>query len=334
MTDFETSDSVMSQVDSEIDAPIVSEDERNALKEFVIQSLQAKESTKVNREQKKQYTDSIKAIRAKLQEWIRAQESKCYMIPRSEFQKAEVQLSGGGIVSLPPFLRSQNNTSDAAITPSVIESAIMDLEESLLLEKDSVNPTDALIDCIVKQTRNLIRSTKESVALSKSMEKGMRAVDVPELPVDLCKDMVSMHTQMQKLKAINAQQKESTKIIQTRVKTLEPVVQQLLERTGRKSQQIKLQGHKGSVRIVRDQSSRSAKVTLKVFGDIVKSCVCELFSASSMPVLLQEFASKKKQLMKAVQLQVNELPKVSKTSVKLVACKETIPESDDDDDDN
>jgi hypothetical protein len=177
--DFEEAEQVMSAHESSLKTPTLTEAEKNAMRKFCIQSIQLKKSQAQLKKEKEEFMLTVKENRAKLQEWIRSQEQKCYIMPKQFYKEKEKELESLGVTDIPCYLRMQKNTSDSSITPSVAETAIMQVDEELYLEKvqQGKNTMKALIESIMDNVRNSVRSTKESIALSKSSEKGLKPME-------------------------------------------------------------------------------------------------------------------------------------------------------------
>jgi hypothetical protein len=328
--DFDHAEEAMSVHEQTLHPPILSESERQAMRQFCLQSLRLKEQQSHFKDERKDLASKVKQDRAKLHEWMRAQGSKCFVMPRAIYKDAEQELSGGGLPAVPPYLRMQRNTSDAAITPAVAESAIMDLDDQSVLERieSGVSPLDALTKTIVDAARNSVRSVKEAVALSESLEKGVKAMEVEEVPPDIARLMVDMHKAQQQTKAKSATQREATSDLNSTLKRLQPTVASVLDKTGRNTQQVTLDGVQGNHRIVKRVSARAPKVTLTLFEEAVTKVLRSVpIDASSGATLLASFRSVRKQVVKGVQLKLNALPKKETVKVSLVSTKEAAEES-------
>lgn len=320
--DVDHAESVMSAHEQSLKPPVLSDAERQAMRQFCLQSLRLKQQQEAFKQERKDLSTQVKDNRAKLQEWMRSQGCKCFVMPRQVFKEAEQELSGGGLPSVPPYLRMQRNTSDSAITPAVAESAIMDLDDQSVLERidDGALPFDALVKAIVDAARNSVRSVKESIALSESIEKGMKPLEVEEVPSDIAQLMIDMHKAQQKSKATSSVQREASADVSSALKKLQPTVASVLDKTGRSSQQVTLDGMQGQHRIVKRVSSRAQKVTLSLFEDVVAKTLKSLpLDTSNGGSLLQSFRPVKKQLVRAVQLKLNSLPKKESVKVSLVS---------------
>jgi hypothetical protein len=323
--DLDHAEQAMSVHEQTLQAPSLSEAERQAMRQFCLQSLRLKQQQDSFKEQRKQLASNVKENRAKLQEWMRAQGSKCFVMPRAVFKEAEGELSGGGLPAVPPYLRMQRNTSDAAITPAVAESCIMDLDEQSVLERieSGTPPLEALAKAIVDAARNSVRSVKEAVALSESIEKGTKPMEVEEVPPEIARLMVDMHKAQQQSKAKSTVQREATSDVNSTIKRLQPTVASVLDKTGRNSQQVTLDGVQGNHRIVKRVSARAPKVTLSVFEEAVEKTLRSVpIDASNGGTLLQSFRSVRKQVVKGVQLKLNGLPKKESVKVSLVSSKQ------------
>lgn len=323
--DLEHAEEAMSVHEKTLQAPSLSEPERQAMRQFCVQSLRLKQQQDAFKEQRKELSSSVKENRAKLQEWMRSQGSKCFVMPRAVFKEAEGELSGGGLPTVPPYLRMQKNTSDAAITPAVAESCIMDLDDQSVLERidSGSTPLEALAKAIVDAARNSVRSVKEAIALSESIEKGVKPMEVEEVPEDIARLMVNMHKAQQQSKAKSTVQREATSDVSSALKRLQPAVASVLDKTGRNSQQVTLDGVQGNHRIVKRVSARTPKITLTLFEEAVQKTLRSVpLDARNGSTLLQSFRGVRKQVVKGVQLTLNGLPKKESVKVSLVSSHE------------
>lgn len=318
--DFEQTEAVMSDASS---VPVLTEAERHAMRQFCLHSLRLQESMQAAAEERKEIANIVKEKRAKLQDWIRKQDKKCFMLPKHMYREMETELGAKGLGSLPPFLRLQRNTSDAAITPAVAESAVMDLDFESVEERaqtETKNLTKALVDAIVNAARTTVRSTKEAVALSESMEKGLKPIQVEELPEEIARDMFDMHKAQQLAKQKSSSTREATSDVSQTLKRLQPTVQSVLEKTGRNAQQVQLEGVQGTHKIVKRVSSRAAKITLALFEDTVSNAVMHArIPSDSLQSMWLGFQAHKKDIVRAVQLKLSSLPKKETTNIKLVS---------------
>jgi len=317
---MDISKSVMSAHEDEVEAPVLTDAEKEALRVFVQKSIQIKKQ-RGNKEEEKKLNETVKAKRAKLLEYIRSQREKCFMVPKDAFKNAELRLSGGGLPTLPPFVRIQKNTSDAAITPQVAETAILNTNLECV-EESPHNPVQTIVERVVDSVRNIIRSTKESIVLSPSMEKGLRPIDIPDLPENLVEDMVDMHASQQTCKKIRDQKRKRDENLQKEVKQLQPIVQKVLDNAGKTSQQLNIGG--ATHRIVKQTSRRGTKITLKMFENTLSDCLGDLhLKLDTLQDIRESFGLKeKKQLVQLVLLRLNELPQKASSSVKLVMGKD------------
>lgn len=308
--------------------PPLSNSEKEAVRQFCMHSLELKKSTNDIKEERKKWADLTKDKRKYLQDWIREQgTSKCFVLPREIFQASEKELSASGLPSAPPYLRLQRNTTDANITPLVAETAVLETDEDKIRTfAEKSNPTQALIEAIVDCARNNIRTQRESVSLSASLEKGAKPLEIPELPMEIAKEMLTMHTAQAKAKVVGQTLKARTTDLSSSVKRLQPKVAEILDKSGTTSQPVKLAG--GEVhRIVKNTSSRASKVTLKVFEEAVSEAVTSLaLPADTLDEVLKAFPLRRKECIKRIQLKLNALPKKQSSSVKLVPVKQTVEE--------
>lgn len=325
-SELQEAEEAMSAHEATLRAPSLSEAERQAMRNFCLQSLRLKQEQEKFKAKRKESFSSVKTHRAALQEWIRAQHGKCFVMPRSKFRDAEQELSGGGLPPVPPYLRVQRNTSDSAITPTVAESSIMDLDDRAVLDRvdQGANPIKALCDAIVDSARSSVRSVKEAVALSESIEKGLKPMEVEEVPEDIAQLMVEMHKAQQKTKAQGAVQREATSDVSAALKKLQPTVSTVLDKTGRNSQQVTLDGVQGRHRIVKRTTTRAPKVTLTLFEDAVsKSVASLLLPTTDAGAMLTAFRAQRKHLVRDVQLKLNSLPKKESSKVSLVSINDS-----------
>lgn len=331
--DLATADSIVS---ARTAPPVpITEDDRKIVREFCTQSLELQRAKKDAAAAKKECLETQRKRRKELMDWIRAQgQGRCFVVPRAVFSEAEQAAAKQGLEgSIPPYLRLQRTTTDANITPDVAETSVMDVEESAVKEHEASgkNPMQAVIAAIVDNARAAIRTNRESVLLSASVEKGMKVMEVPELPKEAAEQMVDLHFAVAKAKQISASLKPKQATATEKIKQLEPGVAAFLEKTGRSTQQVKLAGG-GLHRIASKTSSRSGKVTLKVFEDAVASAVTSVgIDVDSVDAALKSLEQKKKQMVKTIQLQLNALPKKSQTKVVFKSLREEAEAVEEDD---
>jgi hypothetical protein len=296
----------------------ISERERMLVKQFCSQNMNLKLSTAQLKDEKKRLADDQKAKRKTLMDAIRERgEGKCFLMPRSVYKEVEEEAAKRGYkATIPTYLRLQKTTTDSNITAEVAESAILDMEKSKFMELVSTkNPAAALIECIVDNARSSIRTSRESIVLSENPEKGLKFMDIPELEPATATEMSSLFLISQETKKLLEREKAATSETKSNIKKLEPNVASFLEKCGRKSQQIRLQGG-GLYKISSTKSSRATKITIKMFEQAVSECVAALhIDTSDADNCLKSLEEKKRDLVKKVQLKLNAVPK--KTSCKI-----------------
>ena len=334
--DLATADSIVSA--KTLPPPPITEDDRKLVREFCTQSLELQSARKAAAAAKKDCLETQRKKRKVLMDWIRAQgQGRCFVIPRSAYSEAEQAAAKQGFEgSVPPYLRLQRTTTDANITAEVAETSVMDLDAAVVKEHEASgkNPMQALISAIVDNARAAIRTNRESVLLSSSVEKGMKVMEVPELPSEAAEHMVGLHFAVAKAKQIAASCKPKTASATEKIKQLEPGVASFLEKSGRNTQQVRLSGG-GLHRIAAKESSRSSKVTLKVFEDAVATSITSLgFQVDSVDAALSSLEQKKKQLVKAIQLHLNGLPKKTTTKVVFKSIREEADAVEEEDEEN
>ena len=329
--DIQETESILSA--KSIPPPVLSENDREVIRQFCAQSLQLKTSTRDLREERKKWNDKTKAKRKYLQDWIRENgKGKCFVLPRDLYHESEDALSKSGLPSIPPYLRLQRNTTDANITPAVAETAVLDVEPDNLRElAREKKPLEALVHAIVDSARNSIRTHRESIALANSLEKGTKALDIPELPKEIAKEMVEMHEAQSRSKVLGQKFKARTSDANANVKKLQPKVAEILDKAGTTSQPVKLQGGQMH-RIVKTNTARSCKVNIKMFEEAVSETVQTLgLEADTIDAVIKSFMPRRKELIKRVQLKLASAPKKATTSVKLVPVKQAAQDIEEED---
>jgi len=296
--------------------------EKNAMRQFCLQNLQLKKMQENSKEERGVFTKVVKDKRASLLKWLKEHQGKCYTLPKSMYRDAEAELSKEGLASVPPYLRLQKNTADSSITPTVAELSIMDVTKERVAERKE-NPMQALINTIVDGARMNIRSTKESISLSDKLERGVKPIELDEVPDDIAEEMILMHKAAQVSKKKSGEARNLTSDTSGIIKTLQPQVAQVLEKVGRTSQQVQLDGVKGIHRIVKKSSSRAPKITLKIYEETVAKILDDQkLNSETLDALMISFILKRKEIVKRVQLAITKLPKSTSTSIKLLSLKE------------
>lgn len=330
---LQRSASAMSAHSQSLSAPVLTEAEKAALRNFCVSSLKVKEAQTKASASRKDHAKKVKERRTQLHEWIKEQDSRCFTLPRELYRKADEELGKEGLPTLPPYIRLQRNTADATITAAVTESAIMNITDAEIREQVELhgkNPMQALIAAIVDGARNTIRSTKEAVALSDKLERGQRDIDITEVPPDIAKLMLEMHKHAAKAKQKTSDLKEKTATTSAKLKELEPLVSQTLDKTGRNSQTVQLDGVKGRHTIKKTCTAKAPRVTLKLFEENLSTTIAGMgLETRTLERLLESFNSSRKELVKRLQLRLTSLPKKESTSVKLVSIADDEEEEED-----
>lgn len=297
----------------------VSAREKKALREFCLTSLEQKRLAEEAKAQKKEDTQVVKAARSELDEWIRKQNSKCFSIPKQRYKELEAELSAKGIPPLPCYVRLKKQTSDSTISPTTVEESIQEVSwESV--EATEGSPLERIAKAIVDTLRKNIRSTRESIQLSESLEKGTKHLEVPDLDEEAIQSVLKLHTAQYHAKQITQASKGAEQESKTELKKLEGVVDKVLTKTNRTAQPITLEGVEGTHKIVKKTSARSEKLTLGTFQEFVVEALEQLELSDSSPQAAWAALEKQKgTLIKLLLLRINSIPKKESTNIKLVS---------------
>jgi hypothetical protein len=309
----------MSDSEEEPPQPKVSAKEKKALREFCMVSLQDKEAQKQEKIEKKEGLTLVKDRKTKLDEWIRKQGSKCFSVPKAKYKAIEAELSAQGLPPLPIYIRLKKNTTDGTITPDVVEEAIQEITWEALEELEGDLPSK-LTQCILNNLRQTIRTSRESVALSDKLEKGQKIVDVPDIDDEALEYMVEMHKTQCALKSQAKEKKVQNQETKTALKQLEAVVDTVLTKTNKTVQPVTLDGIEGSHKIVKKLSTKSQKLTIKSFQDILAESIEEMeLPSDSTEASWKKVEQQKVQLIKLILIKINTLPKKESVSIKLTS---------------
>ncbi len=296
--------------------------EKKALREFCLTSLEQKRKAEECKVQKKQESQTIKAAREELDAWIRQQgSSRCFVIPKQRYKELEQELSQKGIPPVPCYVRLKKQTSDSTISPATVEESIQELTRESLdaAATKGATPMERLASAIVECLRSNIRSTRESVQLSESLEKGAKHLDVPDMDEVAIQSMVKLHTAQHQAKQINQATKGAEQEVKSELKKLEGVVDKVLTKTNRTAQPISLEGVEGTHKIVKKTSSRSEKLTLTIFQEFLMEALEQLQLGESDASAWNAFEKQRSSLIKLLLLRINSMPKKEATNIKLVS---------------
>ena len=329
MEDLKATDSI---VKAHVAPIVLSEMEKASVKEFCIASKDLEREGKNLRDARKSLSATTKSKKKWLQDWVREQGARTFVLPRKLYQDADIEMGKDGLQPVPPYLRLTRTSADATITIAVAESSVIDTDPEYVRELAVTKPPlEALALAIVDMARKSIRSTRETVSVTAKLEKGVRPIEVPEMPEPVARTMIDMHKASQKAKTLATAHKNKTVQSQDCVKRLQPVVSSFLEKAGKVSQLVKLEGG-GKAKLIKKTTTRSTKITLKTFQECVESTLESLdLKSDNVESLLSSFATQQKQCIRVLLLRINALPKVSKSVVKFKS--EGASESDEEDED-
>jgi hypothetical protein len=297
----------------------VSAREKKALREFCLTSLEQKRLAEEAKAQKKEDTLVVKTARTELDEWIRKQGSKCFSIPKQRYKELEAELSAKGIPPMPCYVRLKKQTSDSTISPATVEESIQEVCWEAV-EAAEGSPLERIAKAIVDTLRKNIRTTRESIQLSESLEKGTKHLEVPDLDEEAIQHVLKLHTAQYHAKQITQATKGAEQESKTELKKLEGVVDKVLTKTNRTAQPITLEGVEGTHKIVKKTSARSEKLTLGTFQEIVVEALEQLELGDSSPQATWAALEKQKStLIKLLLLKINSIPKKESTNIKLVS---------------
>jgi hypothetical protein len=303
--------------------------EKKSLREFCLTSLEQKRLVEESKEKKKEDAAVAKAARAELDAWIRSQNtSKCFSIPKQRYKELEQQLSAQGIPPLPCYVRLKRQTSDSSISPATVEECIQEVSWENVEASEGSTAIERIAKAIVDTLRKNIRSTRESVQLSDSLEKGAKHLEVPDLDEDAIQTVLKFHVSNHHAKEVAQASKGSEQQSKTELKQLEAVVDKVLTKTNRTAQPITLEGVEGMHKIVKKTSARSEKLTLGTFQEFVEEALGQLQLGDSPQSAWANLEKQKSTLIKIVLLRINAMPKKETTNIKLVS-KLTPMEADD-----
>ena len=296
---------------------ILTDVERASVKQFCVASREVEREQKVLRDARKSLAATGKSKKKWLQDWIRDQGARTFVLPRAIYKDADMELGKDGLATVPPYLRMTRTSADAAITIAVAESSVIDTDPEYVRELAATKPPlEALGLAIVDMARKSIRTTRETVSITNKLEKGVRPIEVPEMPEPVARAMIDMHKATQRSKGLAAVHKSKIGAAQDSVKRLQPDVASFLDKTGKVSQLVKLEGG-GRAKLVKKTTTRSVKITLKTFEECVVATLRSLaLPSDSVDALLASFATHQKQCIRGLLLRINALPKVSKSTVR------------------
>ena len=296
--------------------------EKKALREFCLTSLEQKRKAEESKALKRQESQTIKTAREELDAWIRQQgTSRCFVIPKQRYKELEQELSQRGIPPVPCYVRLKKQTSDSTISSATVEESIQELTKGSLEAASSKGstPLERLASAIVDCLRMNIRSTRESVQLSESLEKGYKHLDVPDMDETAIQSMLKLHTAQYQAKQITQATKGAEQEVKTELKKLETLVDKVLTKTNRTAQPISLEGVEGTHKIVKKTSARSEKLTLTTFQEFLMEALEQLQLGDSDEAAWQAFERQRASLIKLLLLRINSMPKKEATNIKLVS---------------
>jgi hypothetical protein len=297
--------------------PKVSEKEKKALREFCLVTLQEREASKMEKEGKKETMQIVKEKKEKLDEWIRKQGSKCFSVPKTKYKEIEAELSALGMPPLPTYVRLKKNTTDGTITPEVVEESIKEVSWETMQELEG-DLESKFTQCILNNLRQNIRSSRESIALSDSLEKGHKVMEVPDLDEEALEYVLDMHKKQSELKNASKETKAQQAQTKTTLKQLEAVVDKILTKTNKTAQPVTLQGVEGRHKIVKKTSTKSEKLSIKTFQEILAESLEELeLPSADSKESWKKIEQQKSQLIKLILLKINAIPKKESVSIKL-----------------
>ena len=215
---------------------------------------------------KSQSTEARKALEA----WMRARNVTCAVLPRAALSASDRELSASGLPPQPPYVRIKRNNCDRTITPEIVDAAFRAVSRESILEQDK-DGAEALCEALVSAVRRSIRSYKEQCTLSDSIERGKRAVDVPELPADVSKQALVLHSSFARAKAVSASTKSALQPRVEVIKAQQPLVESALDKLSVTSQQVDVSG--APYRLVKRSSTLKPKLTLATLSDVLLDAV-------------------------------------------------------------
>ena len=295
--------------------------EKKALKEFCLASIEQKRVAEETKQQKKAETAAAKVAKEELDEWLRKQGSRCFAIPKARYKEIEQQLSAKGLPPLPAYVRLKKQTSDSTISPNAVEECIQELtwESVEAAASSGSTPLERIAHAITETLRKNIRTCRESVQMSESLEKGTKALEVPDIQdEEAIQSMLKLHVAQHQAKAIGQATKAQETQAKEELKKLEAVVDKVLTKTNRTAQPIALEGTEGVHKIVKKTSARASKLTLGAFQEFVTESLDQLNLGETDKEAWAVIQRERATLTKLILLKINSMPKKEETKIKLV----------------
>jgi hypothetical protein len=255
------------QLDS---AARLTEGDRAAIRSFCEACISRDALSAQSKAHSKAFKGQSAEARKALEAWMRAHNVTCAVLPRAALSGSDKELSAQGLPPQPPYVRIKRNNCDRTITPEIVDAAFKSVTREALMEQDKAGP-EALCEALLGAVRRSIRSFKEQCMLSDSIERGKRAVDVPELPLEISKQALLLHSSFARAKAVSASTKSALQPRVEVIKAQQPLVEGALDKLSVTSQQVEVSG--APYRLVKRSSTLKPKLTLATLAEVLAEAV-------------------------------------------------------------
>ncbi len=217
--------------------------------------------------------------RQRLEQWMRANQLSCAVMPRALLRENEATLSAAGLPAQPPYVRIKRNNCDRTITPEVVDAAFREVSREAIMELESASGEDAMCEAVIGAVRRAVRSFKEQCTLSESMERGKKFSDAPELPIELAREAFRLHASFSQAKAAAGRCKASLAPRIDSIKQQQPIVEGVLDKLCVTSQQVEVSG--APYRLVKRSSTSKPRLSLNILSEVIRDVIRAEASALS-----------------------------------------------------
>jgi hypothetical protein len=241
--------------------------EKTVLSLYCALSLQCKKIEADASAKTKDLKPLLKDLRTGLMESLKESQQEILLIPIEIRKQADTRLASLGLPSIPPYIRLVKNNKDLSISSAIIEESIVALNAEDIMESETKNGKEALIECIMASVRRLIRSFSEQIKLCESVPRGIKAADVEHASAELCEEAIRLHETTSKISLTESQKRDSVSETKRELAAKISTVQEFFDRSNITHQRVILENN--PYNLCKRISVVKSKVTLAALTEIV-----------------------------------------------------------------
>ena len=292
--------------------------EKSGISSFCDITLKCKKIQADTKEKLKIVKPAVKQLREIVLNSLKNCEDEILQIPSDLRKEADSKLSPT-MPKTPAYIRLTKNTKDLTISTDIISEAFQNVTEDDIMECD-VEGTDALIQCVLKSVRRLIRSFNEQAKLTDTLPRGVRAADVKISDIKIAQEAIKLHEQSALMLITEKQKRDALASSKLELAQKSIDVEKYFDRANMTSQRVNIENQ--SYNLCCRTSVSRPKVTFKILEEILEDGVKNSILVGGKKALTKKdivniLDKKRNELLKIVVARFGTLQTTSKKVIHL-----------------